>query len=206
MDFSLFCSRFTVHFDMKMIRSFLLPFTLLLALSACSETREFMGLTTTPPDEFAVVDHPPLSLPPDYSLRPPRPGAPPPQGKNPSGTAAKALYGENNMELVPQQGVDRLNMSNLSVGEQALIAGASAQQADPGIRALIDREQGQQVVTNRRLIDAVLFWREPKREDKSTIVNAPAENERLLAAKVNNAPVTTGKTPAVERGKDLTIP
>jgi hypothetical protein len=189
-----------------MSRSFLIPLALLFALSACSDTREFMGLTNTPPDEFAVVEHPPLSLPPDYSLRPPRPGAPAPREQNPSGMAAKALYGEGNMELVEQQGVDRLKMSNLSPGEQAVVASAGAQQADPNIRNLIDREQGQQVVGNRKLVDALLFWREPKPEDQSTIVNASAEKDRLLAAKINNAPVTSGDTPAVERGKDLMIP
>ena len=56
----------------------------LLALPAltagCSNTtREALGLTKRSPDEFQVVSNAPLSMPPDYNLRPPTPGAARPQ-------------------------------------------------------------------------------------------------------------------------------
>ena len=50
-------------------------------LAGCSSddlSRTF-GLTRDAPDEFTVTTRAPLSMPPDYSLRPPRPGAPRPQ-------------------------------------------------------------------------------------------------------------------------------
>src|ERR1043165_793788 len=59
-----------------------LPLALALALPAvagCSSTKEMLGLTKRSPDEFQVVSRAPLSMPPDYSLRPPTPGAPRPQ-------------------------------------------------------------------------------------------------------------------------------
>ena len=56
----------------------------LLALPAlaggCSNTtKEALGLTKRSPDEFQVVTNAPLSMPPDYNLRPPAPGSPRPQ-------------------------------------------------------------------------------------------------------------------------------
>src|ERR1700712_2367976 len=52
-----------------------------LGLAACSGdelTRNF-GLTRDAPDEFQVTTRAPLSMPPDFTLRPPRPGASRPQ-------------------------------------------------------------------------------------------------------------------------------
>ena len=47
----------------------------LLALSACdSSVKESLGLARRAPDEFTVVSRPALSVPPDFTLRPPRPG------------------------------------------------------------------------------------------------------------------------------------
>ena len=50
----------------------------LILLAGCSGdklTRTF-GLTRDAPDEYTVTTRAPLSMPPDYNLRPPRPGAP----------------------------------------------------------------------------------------------------------------------------------
>lgn len=49
---------------------------LALGVSGCESTRETFGLNKQSPDEFAVVSRAPLSLPPDFTLRVPEPGAP----------------------------------------------------------------------------------------------------------------------------------
>ena len=43
------------------------------ALGGCEETKKALGQVKQPPDEFAVFQRAPLSLPPDYALRPPAP-------------------------------------------------------------------------------------------------------------------------------------
>ena len=43
----------------------------LLVLAGCDTIRSAIGLERHVPDETKVVAHPPLTLPPDYSLRPP---------------------------------------------------------------------------------------------------------------------------------------
>lgn len=50
-----------------------------LTLSGCSGFRQVIGLDQPAPDEFAVESRAPLTIPPDYDLRPPKPGAPRPQ-------------------------------------------------------------------------------------------------------------------------------
>jgi hypothetical protein len=50
-------------------------------LSGCSDFRQMVGLDQPMPDEFAVESRAPLTIPPDFDLRPPEPGAPRPQEK-----------------------------------------------------------------------------------------------------------------------------
>jgi hypothetical protein len=50
-----------------------------LALTGCSNWRQVIGLDQPAPDEFAVESRAPLTVPPEFSLRPPQPGAPRPQ-------------------------------------------------------------------------------------------------------------------------------
>lgn len=52
-----------------------------LVLSGCGEFRQAIGMDRSGPDEFAVESRAPLTIPPDFDLRPPQPGAPRPQEK-----------------------------------------------------------------------------------------------------------------------------
>jgi DUF3035 family protein len=55
-----------------------------LLLSGCTDFRRIVGMDRVGPDEFAVESRAPLTIPPEFDLRPPQPGAPRPQ----EGTAA----------------------------------------------------------------------------------------------------------------------
>lgn len=50
-----------------------------------------MGLAPTAPDEFAVESRAPLTIPPDFDLRPPQPGAARPQEVAAADKAKKAI-------------------------------------------------------------------------------------------------------------------
>lgn len=52
---------------------------LAMALGGCSNWKQTLGIEPISPDEFAVESRAPLTVPPDFSLRPPEPGAPRPQ-------------------------------------------------------------------------------------------------------------------------------
>src|ERR1700712_1793062 len=88
-----------------------------LGLAACSgdELTRTFGLTRDAPDEFQVTTRAPLSMPPDYTLRPPRPGASRPQELSQRQQAEAALVPET---LINQQSVAP------TAGQQALVASA----------------------------------------------------------------------------------
>lgn len=53
---------------------FLVAVGLAMAAAGCSGLKDNLGLEKKAPDEFAVVRNAPLSLPPNFNLRPPKPG------------------------------------------------------------------------------------------------------------------------------------
>jgi hypothetical protein len=61
-------------------------------LGGCEGVRDSLGLGKNPPDEFQVVSRAPLSLPPDYALRPPAPGTPRPQEGTARDQAQDAVF------------------------------------------------------------------------------------------------------------------
>jgi hypothetical protein len=63
----------------------------LFLLAGCTGFKQVVGLEAQAPDEFAVESRAPLTIPPEYDLRPPAPGAPRPQEVSPSATAQQAL-------------------------------------------------------------------------------------------------------------------
>src|ERR1700742_2437245 len=65
----------------------------LILLGGCSGDKlaRTFGLTRDAPDEYTVTTRAPLSMPPDYNLRPPRPGAPRPQEQSERQQAQETL-------------------------------------------------------------------------------------------------------------------
>jgi hypothetical protein len=59
-------------------------------LPGCTDLKRSIGLEKTSPDEFAVESRAPLTMPPDFELRPPQPGAARPQEKS-SGQQARQV-------------------------------------------------------------------------------------------------------------------
>ena len=62
-----------------------------LLTAGCSDLKKAIGLDRTPPDEFAVESRAPLTMPPDFNLRPPQPGADRPQEKSSGQQARQAI-------------------------------------------------------------------------------------------------------------------
>src|SRR6185503_20218804 len=62
-----------------------------LALGGCSMFENLGGAKKVSPDEFKIVSHSPLTMPPNAELRPPRPGEPRPQEVTPADQAKEAL-------------------------------------------------------------------------------------------------------------------
>lgn len=113
----------------------------LLVLGACSS---FGGERPTP-DEFKVVTKSPLSVPPEYALRPP-----------PAGQAQPAEVTQNADRAV-SFGQDF--GQNASASEKLLVASAGAIAVNPVIRSQVDYEEAGIIRKDRNFSDRVLFWR-----------------------------------------------
>ncbi|HEX5321883.1 MAG TPA: DUF3035 domain-containing protein [Stellaceae bacterium] len=75
---------------MKPLLKVFCVFTMFL-LGGCTGFKQMVGLESQPPDEFAVESRAPLTIPPEFDLRPPAPGAPRPQDVSPAAKAQQAM-------------------------------------------------------------------------------------------------------------------
>lgn len=166
----------------------------------CSSVKEQLGLTKQSPDEFKVVSRAPLSMPPDYNLRPPTPGAPRPQEGTTRDQAAAAVFGYPGAGLQPDQippiGEGESEAAQSS-GESALLQSAGAGGVDPNIRQLVDGETAADEADSRTLADTLVFWRDP--EPYGDVIDPAAEQKRLQENVALGKPVTEGETPIIVR-------
>lgn len=160
-----------------------------LVLAGCGSAGQIFGLERNPPDEFAVMSRAPLTLPPDFNLRPPAPGAPRPQEGTAPQRGQSALFGGTPGGFGFDQGVSR--------GESVLLAQSGAANANPEIRQIVNREATDLLVADQGFIDRLLFWREP--EEPGVVVDAEAEAQRLQANAALGEPLTEGDVPVIER-------
>ncbi len=97
-----------------------------LLLAGCgSKVKETLGLERSAPDEFAVIERAPLTLPPSFELVPPQLGAPRPQEAATAETARGLVLGSESSAPRAASG---------SRAEQNLLSRAGASSADPMIQ------------------------------------------------------------------------
>lgn len=171
---------------------------LVLALGACGQLegiKKQFGLTKQSPDEFRVVSHAPLTLPPDFTLRPPEPGLPRPQEGTATERARKAIF------RVDEPKIKSLDLTaaadGRSLGELSLLRSAGVDRADPKIRLLVDRETYAINAESDGFVERLIFWRE--KEIPGVIVNASEESRRLRENAALGKSVTSGETPTIKR-------
>lgn len=168
--------------------------SLVLALGACSNLSEQFGLTKKSPDEFRVVAHEPLALPPNFQLRPPEPGAPRPQEGTARQQAQIAVFrAVPKSDSAPGGGLN----ADLSPGEQALLKSAGVDRAEPNIRQLIDRETSEINAADESFITKLIFWYEPA--PPGVVVDPDAEARRLRENAALGRAATAGETPIIVR-------
>jgi hypothetical protein len=138
------------------------------AASGCGTISRAIGAGKVSPDEFRVVSQAPLTLPPDYSLRPPRPGEARPQQLEPGAEARAALFGDN-------------VAASASQGERSLVTHAGAETVDPNIRDQIDFEAQGLVRRDEGFVDRILSFGGGSGENTAAPLNAEEEARRIQA-------------------------
>lgn len=166
-------------------------------LSACSgNAGEILGLEKQVPDEFAVVSRAPLTLPPDYGLRPPDPNGQRNQDLKPGLDAQRAVFGNDTVRR-HLEAEAQLRADGATQGDVALLNKSGATTADPSIRRVVDEETAALAFESESFIDDLVFWKEPPAP--GDIVDAEEETRRVQSNAALGQPVTEGQTPIITR-------
>jgi hypothetical protein len=168
---------------------------LAVATSGCEKARSALGMEKQAPDEFAVVTRAPLTMPPDFGLRPPAPGEERPQEQNTRAQARKILLG--NAASGADPAAEAVAEGRFTKGEAAILSKAGALSPDPNIRQEVNRESSALVEANKGMFDKLLFWQEP--EPPGTVVDPAKEAQRLREAAALGKPADQGQVPVIER-------
>lgn len=137
---------------------------LVTCLTACSSVKKTVGLERRAPDEFSVLKRAPLSVPPEFSLRAPEPGANRPQENSVTQDAATAVLDSPTTAL-----------QDLSTGEKALLDMAKTSDADSNIRQRLAIEPAPAFEDDRPTYQRLIYG--PENNGKA--IN-PAEEAKAL--------------------------
>ncbi len=160
-----------------------------LSLGACENVREKLGLNKRSPDEFSVLTSAPLSLPPNYNLRPPEPGVQRPQEISVQEQVKAALF---NASPSPE-GTGVVT----TAGESALLARAGSSGQPSDIRTIINQDNAIFDEEASGFVDSLIFWRDPR--ETAAIVDAAKEDQRLQEAEAIGDAPSAGETAVIER-------
>ena len=166
------------------------PVAVLIVLTGCgtSSLSRTFGLTRDAPDEFTVVTRAPLSMPPDFTLRPPQPGVLRPQDQSDRSQAESALVPEAALGAAP---------TGVSPGQAALVRDAGGG-APADIRQRVDQEA--RLDTNDDgFIDKLLYWR--KTDSQKAVVDPGKESQRLQQNSALGQSPEVGDTPIIRDKK-----
>ena len=162
-------------------------------LGACTaNSGEILGLDKRTPDEFAVVSRAPLTLPPNYGLRPPDPGGQRTQDLRPRETAQEALFGRDAAQRLRQQ-KEALVQQGASDGEIAL-------EPDPSIRQVVEEESAALAREQESFVDDLVFWKD--KQQPGDVVDSAGEQRRLQENAALGRDVTEGDTPLIRRDSE----
>ena len=158
-------------------------------LMGCDSARKTFGGGKNAPDEFVVYQRSPLSLPPQYGLRPPAPGKSRPQEVAPVDAAKRAVLGTS---------ANRNIANNKSRGINVLMTQTGADKAKRDIRQLVNQESSVMAKEDQTFVNKLIFWAEDKNQP-GTVVDAKKEKRRIMSNDALGKPITEGETPKVKR-------
>ena len=166
-------------------------------LGGCSALENIGGAKKVSPDEFKIVSHSPLTMPPNAELRPPRPGEPRPQETSPADQAKEALS-PTLAGRVQAQAKAAPTGAPGDASEASLIAKASAGGVDPNIRSQVNRDTRVLAEKDNTFIDSLIFWQD--KPPPGVVLDPAKEQQRLRESQASGQP-SSAPTPTIERRK-----
>jgi hypothetical protein len=184
-----------------------------LLLSACGSgtVKDTLGLSRSAPDEYRVVSRPPLSMPPQFSIRPPSSSDTSPNQMTASQRAQSIVLGDADANgsldadtaVVPVTTSDtqKSTSAGVSKADSQFLKNVGADQADPTVRDTLVEEKytKQEEKENESWWDSLTFS-----DKKDPLVDAESEAERIRKNEDEGKPVTEGETPEV-KAKDTGV-
>lgn len=167
------------------------------AVAGCTKSRQILGLDKKAPDEFAVYSRAPLSLPPNYTLRPPTLGTSRPQVNSTKNQAKKAI------ENVLVKSGKKPSKIVASPGIEALLKSTGGINADPTIRSIINRETSILAEQDKSLSDKLTFWSVPN--EYGSVVDPGKEARRIQQNQALGTPLNKGKVPTIKRKRKAVL-
>ena len=169
----------------------------LLLASCSSDVKDSLGIHRDAPDEYKVIANPPLSIPPDFSLRPPlATTAAAPKGMSGGISAKEILVGDDSAAIV--------DASPITAGEQRLLGKADALSVDPSIREELAQDNMPPAPKPKKkegFFSSIWPSKKPEQPKQALapdeVVDPAAEKKRLDANKKNGMSVTAGETPTI---------
>lgn len=174
---------------MKHMIKISLPMAVMVAamtLTGCDSARKALTQTKAAPDEFSVYTRAPLTMPPDYGLRPPSEAeAAARETDDPKAVAKRVMLSGRDIQVLPVQAA--------TPGTSALLMRAGVQNAEPGIRQLVNRETSAFAEEDQNFMESLMFDPDP-----GVVVAPQKELQRLQENQALGKPVNAGETPIIE--------
>jgi hypothetical protein len=163
---------------------------LLLAGCGGNDLSRTFGFSRDAPDEYTVTTQVPLSMPPDYTVRPPQPGAPRPQQMSEQQQAEQAL--------VPQTALNSPSTGEASPGQAALVQ-AAGPTPPLNIRYQVNTAAAAEAQQSEGFVDKLMFWRETP--PPGIVVDPQKEAQRIRENAALGRSQDTGNTPIIQPEK-----
>ena len=161
------------------------------AVSACADTRRALIKEKGAPDEFEVYTRAPLSLPPDFGLRPPVK----------SGTEVRSVDDPTIQARIAVTGKQRQAspVTSSSPGLAAIYARSGVNNIDPNIRQLVNQEASTLAAEDVSIMESLMFSDEEL--NRGAALDPAMEAARIRENIAKGIPLNEGEIPRIERKK-----
>ena len=148
-----------------LIKIYFIPMSIVFLLYGCGEVKEKIGLIKKAPDEFQVYESKPLSVPPNFELRPPSEGA---------------IGSEDDNKGILFSDKDETD-EKLTLSDEILLIEVGEKETKANIRKIINDENSIEEV-DKSFIDKILNFEavfEEKSNEQSIEIDPVIEKERI---------------------------
>ncbi len=166
-------------------------------LIGCDSISKAVLNNKSSPDEFSVVTRAPLSIPRNFGLKAPKPGAVRPQEVTPRNRAKQAVLGQKSN---PTPNVELKKQPSESRGVMIILRDTGGLKAPSDIRRTVNNEADDRIAARTNITDKLLFWE--SKELYEVVVHPLKEAHRIKEAKTRGEKVTGQGSVVISRQDD----